>query len=148
MESIIQIFPVCYVPMTERTSACYQSVFRTIEQKLFELEPDELITDFEAGLRHAIRKRFPEARLRGCWYHYCAAVRKRLVKLGLSKLFKSNDLAKIIKKQLMCLPLLPSEFFEEGYTYIKDKTIEWELFDRFAAFFKYYENYWFKQVYL
>lgn len=133
--------------MSKRTSACYQSVFKKIEQKVLKLEPDELITDFESGLRHAIRKRFPTARLRGCWYHYCAALRKRLVRLGLQKLFKSNQQAKAIKKQLMCLPLLPAENFKEGYECIKQKANVWGLSDRFKTFFTFFEDYWFAQVY-
>lgn len=52
-----QIFPVCYVLMTNKSSACYQAAFDYIDKNIFKLNPAEIITDFETGLRHAIRKR-------------------------------------------------------------------------------------------
>lgn len=132
--------------MTRKTSICYQSVFKYINKNVMKLEPIEIITDFEAGLRHAILKSFPNVRLRGCWYHYCAAIRKKLLFLLTSSLFKTNDWAIIIKKQLMCLPLLPSGYFHEGYQYIKRMTERYGLTERFKSFFSYYEFYWFSQV--
>lgn len=110
------------------------------------LEPDEIITDFETGLRHAIRKIFPGVRLRGCWFHYCAAVRKKLLVLLSSNFFKTSRWARIIKRQIMCLPLLPNENFHEGYEHIKFMTNQYGLTDRFKSFFAYFESYWFSQV--
>lgn len=132
--------------MTNKTSTCYQSVFKFIEKNVLKLEPDEIITDFERGLRHAIREYFPKTRLRGCWYHYCAALRKRLLKQLGYKLFKSNQQATILKKQLMCLPLLPTGHFNDGYQHIKRKAAEWGLANNFEKFFKYFEKYWFAEV--
>lgn len=132
--------------MTRRTSICYQSVFKYINQNVLKLEPREIVTDFESGLRHAIRKSFPNARLRGCWYHYCAALRKKLLVLATCKLFKTNSWAIIIKKQLMCLPLLPSKHFHEGYQCIKLMVERFGLNERFRSFFSYFEFYWFAQV--
>lgn len=134
--------------MTRRTSVCYQSIFKYINKNVLALEPGEIITDFETGLRHAIRKSFPNAILRGCWYHYCAAIRKKLLFLLSSSLFKTNGGARIIKKQLMCLPLLPAENFHEGYQYIKSMTERYGLSERFKGFFTYFEFYWFTQVIL
>lgn len=32
------------------------------------------MADYEAGLRLAIRTKFPAARLHGCWFHFARAV--------------------------------------------------------------------------
>lgn len=132
--------------MSRKTSRCYQAVFKYIEKNVIKLEPGEFLTDFETGLRHAIRKLFPKALLRGCWYHYCAALRKKLLKCGLGRLIKTNHQAQKIKKQLMCLPLLPTENFEEGYQHIKSEAEDWGLAVQFKEIFRYFESYWIAQV--
>ena len=56
--------------MTRKTTVCYTAVFEFIEEHLFQLQPHEIITDYEAGLRLAISRCWPEVTLRGCWFHY------------------------------------------------------------------------------
>lgn len=132
--------------MSSKTTVCYESIFKFIETNVFKLEPGEFVTDFELGMRAAINKCYPTVPLRGCWYHYCAALRKKLLKLGLHDLLKSNALARIIKIELMSLPLLPAEYFKEGYEYIKTSAKTWKLSASFKEMFAYFENYWFAQV--
>lgn len=132
--------------MSNRTSACYQAVFKFIEKKQFKLRPDEIISDFETGLRHAIRAKFPDVRLRGCWYHYCAAIRKKLLSYGLNRLFKSDHQAALIKRALMNLPLLPAVNFIEGYQQVKRLIDQRGLFSHFKSFLAYFERYWIHQV--
>lgn len=131
--------------MTSRTTECYAAIFAYIEE-MFKLEPGEFITDFEQSMRNAIQRVYPNTVLRGCWYHFCAALRKKHLKLGMSKLLKENDLAKQVKKMLMSLPLLPQENFNEAYQHIKSSAENWELAKDFEKIFKYFERYWFAQV--
>lgn len=131
--------------MSNRTKDCYSALFKYIEDNIFKLEPDEIITDFEAGMRGAINENFPNALLRGCWYHYCACLRKKFFSLGLGNLIKSCPDAKFIKKIFMSLPLLPPERFNEGLTYIKHLTDIFGLTRDFRPFFQYYQ-YWIDQV--
>lgn len=109
------------------------------------MEPDEIITDFEAGLRLAINNYFPRAVLRGCWYHYCAKIRQRFANLGLSTWLKNNPDARLVKNMLFSLPLLPAEKFNEGYAYIVHKTRQFGLTKRLGRVFEYFE-YWIQEV--
>lgn len=127
--------------MTRKTTECYAAVFEFIEKNIFQLEPYEFITDFEEGMRNAIREQYPNTTLRGCWFHYCAAIRKK------SKLPKKNADAKLIRKELMSIPLLPSDYIVEGYLHVKESALECGLSDEFAVLFEYYENYWLPQVF-
>lgn len=97
-------------------------------------------------MRKAIRECYPAATLRGCWYHYSAALRKRLLHEGLRKLMKDNDDAVTVKKMMMGLPLLPREHFEAGYSFIKQFAKDVKLFEKFEEFFAYYDRYWCDQV--
>lgn len=132
--------------MSNRTSACYQAVFKYIKKNVFKLQPDEIITDFETGLRHAIRAQFPNVCLRGCWYHYCAAIRKRFLLYKLGKLVKSDHRAADIKRQIMNLPLLPADRFLEGYQQIEHLTCSYGWAKDFKEFLAYFKRYWINEV--
>lgn len=132
--------------MTHKNTESYSRVFRFIEEKLLKLEPAEFITDFEGGMRKAVEECYPHTRLRGCWYHYSAALRKRLLYLGLNKLIKNDDNARSIKKMTMSLPLLPEEDFMQGYNHIRGLADKWKLSKKFSSFFAYFDQYWILQV--
>lgn len=132
--------------MSNRKCESYEAVFKYIEEHIFKLEPAGLMSDWEAGMRNALQICYPTAKLRGCWYHYCAAIRKKCLKLGLHSVLKSDASARLIKHQIMSLPLLPSEHFLEGYQHIKETAVEAKLLTKFKPLFQYFENYWILQV--
>lgn len=132
--------------MTRRTTEIYADVFRFIEKRIFKLNPAEFITDFEAAMRKAIRRRYGKVVLRGCWYHYSAAIRKKMVKLGLLGLLKHNHRARSIKVMMQGLPLLPQEHFMQGYNHVKYLACRWNLFAKFKKFFHYFEQFWVAEV--
>lgn len=139
--------PCFFVIMTRKTTECYSHVFRFIEEKaFFKLEPTEIITDFELGMRKAIRECYPAATLHGCWYHYNAALRKKMLQNGLHRLMEENPEAQMIKKMMMALPLLPSKHFEAGYSFIKQFADVANLFKQFEGFFAYFDDFWVNQV--
>lgn len=133
--------------MSKKTYASYLAVFKFIENHVFNLEPAEIITDFEIGLRKAINEQYPNATLRGCWYHYCSAISRKIAKKRqLTAIISQNPEATLIRKQIMNLPLLPKDKFYKGYQYIEQTAIHQDVYDDFKGFFKYFQNYWFVQV--
>lgn len=132
--------------MSSRKAECYAAVFNFIDEKIFKLEPSSIMTDWEAGMRKALRSCYPNAMLRGCWYHYCAAIRKKCLTLGLHGTLQSCANARFIKQQIMSLPLLPTEHFECGYAYIKSMAKNMNLTSTFEPLFEYFDRYWIGQV--
>lgn len=145
INSLFQIFPVCYALMTSKSQECYASLFKYIEEHIFHMQPDEIITDFEDGLRSAIKNQWPNVILRGCWYHYCVCIYKRFSALGLGSLLKTNTFARQIKNMILCLPLLPAPLFDQGLDFIMKKAANRRLSIKMRPFFGYY-SYWVKQV--
>lgn len=132
--------------MTRKTAECYTAVFNYIKKYVFDLKPAIIMTDWESAMRCAIRTSFPGSVLKGCWYHYCAALRKKLISFGLHRLLKKNANARLIKQMMFSLQLLPPEMFEEGYAHVKRLAKEYKLENKFKLFFKYYDGYWISQV--
>lgn len=132
--------------MSNKTTECYAAVFQFIEQEIFKLEPTEFMSDFEAGLRKAIANVYPNAKIRGCWFHYCKALRQKGHSLVVQTTRSQNAIAKMIMKEFMSLPLLPPGKFVEGFSQILTSIQENGLSKEFKKFVKYFNNFWMKQV--
>lgn len=132
--------------MNRKTPECYMAVFRFIEKKLLKLEPFIVMTDYEDGLRKAVKKCWPNVSIRGCWWHYKRAVHKKCISFGMAKIFKKRAEAREIKRMLTNIPLLPEESVVEGYARVKEYARKKNMLESFRETFKYYEQYWLKQV--
>lgn len=132
--------------MTRKTQSCYTAVFQYIETHVFSLEPTEMMTDFEAGMRNSIRTVYPKSKLRGCWFHYCSALRKKTKKFRLRPIINSNPYARFLFKELMSLPLLPAVNIVQGYKHIKRLAQSYQMFENFRGYFRYFESFWLVEV--
>lgn len=133
--------------MSNKTAECYKAVFRFIENNIFKLEPECFITDFEAGMRAAIKFQYPKIILKGCWYHYCCSLSRHIKQMrNVSATINVKSDAALIKGQLMNLPLLPKNRFNEGYRYIKQRVRDCNLQEELQNLFAYFENTWVRQV--
>ncbi|MDP2816094.1 MAG: hypothetical protein Q8O19_05385 [Rectinemataceae bacterium] len=73
-----QNITVYHVVMEGKGKRLYEEIFRTIKERHPDLVLKESMTDFEAALVSAIHKFFPEARQRGCQYHYMDALLRKI----------------------------------------------------------------------
>lgn len=134
--------------MTKKTKKAYLAVFKYIEDKLFKLKPAQFMTDYEDGMRSAIRKYWSSnVTIRGCFFHFCQAILRRCRKLGMVRFLKNSENGRRIQKSLMSLPLLPADSIQEGYESIKHFTRENNLWSNFSPLFAYFDRYWLIQVY-
>lgn len=132
--------------MTNKTAKAYENLFKYIEENVFKLQPAQFMADFEKGLRKAITICFPDTPLYGCWYHYCAAIRRRLMTLSMYRVISDDSAGAMIYRMFLSLPLLPRERILDGFEFIKLKARKAGLFNTFKAFFKYFDNFWRKLV--
>lgn len=128
--------------MSRKSTEAYHAVFKYIEDEIYQLKPAQFMTDFEAGMRKAIVFTYPHAILFGCWYHYCAAIRRKVLGLNLYRLIVDSVSAKSIYRKMLSLPLLPSELIQEGYELIKQEAYDKKLYKEFKKVFLYFENFW------
>lgn len=140
-----QVFPIFYVLMTSKRADCYRLIFSYIENNIFCLKPHVIMVDWEASLRLALTQIYSESIIKGCWYHYICAIRKKCLMI-LGPLLRKDNTVRSIYRQLFCVPLLPSEFIEDGFNSVKHTARFNGVFDKFEKIFDYYENYWMRLV--
>ena len=74
--------PLIYYLLAAKTRIIYSEVFRALNDKANELNkilsPDLVTCDFERGLITCIRLEFLTACIRGCYFHFCQAVYRKV----------------------------------------------------------------------
>ena len=111
--------PIAFIYMSRRRKIDYFEVFKKIIEIVEEKTGDKpqvrkIMADFEIALWQAIRKLksegdLPDIRMKGCFFHFCQAVFRKVMNLNLKKdYFNLKDPGtRIYIKWLMSLPLLP-----------------------------------------
>lgn len=135
--------------MESRCTKSYTQVFQYIEKNLLNLKPVTIHTDYEASLLKALRNVYPAAKLVGCWFHYCQAIRRRLGRNKGRNFFvdlKKNSNAYKIFRKLLDLPLLPAKNIAKGFSIIQDEVKEKNLGNFFNHIYAYFKSYWIPKV--
>lgn len=92
---LLQTFPIGWVLMSKRTTLAYKTVFNEIKQLFLEFKPKVVITDFEKGLRRALKESFgmEDEDIIGCHFHYA--------QVFLSWLMSNYNCTAIVKCQFL-----------------------------------------------
>lgn len=68
--------------------------------------------DFETGLINALRQEFPGAQIRGCYFHFCQAIFRKVQALGLHVTYRENEEIRQQVRMLMAIAFLPDEMVQ------------------------------------
>lgn len=138
-----QIFPVFYVLMTHKSQAAYEHLFKYISDN-WNLHPTKFMCDFERGLRNAIRKTYPGIPVKGCWFHYCQAIRKRAAKIpGFFQEIWASEAKKQFFHKLLSLALLKEGHILNAFRILKTENLNFE--NPLQQFLIYFERQWMRR---
>ena len=60
--------PLLFVLMSGRKAKDYRAIFRAIKE-LVDVNPQEVVVDYERAVFKAVREKFPMTKLKGCAFH-------------------------------------------------------------------------------
>ena len=138
-----RVFPLVYTLMTNKTEESYKQLFQELinlgEESGYNLSPPMILTDFEQAAINATHSEFPESINKGCFFHLCQNLWKKIQALGLATEYGNNEDFSLKMRHITALaflppseippafdqikPLLPSnaegviKYFEENYIY-------------------------------
>jgi MULE transposase domain len=145
--------------MTCKKSPCYKEIFQRLKD-VFDLNPKEIMSDWELSIRKAAGEVFPDARLFGCWFHFCQVISKTFLKLCNVFFFQSlrrnissdkqlleyvsqNPEAKQLTAKFMALALLPADMVVRGFQILSKEALNHPKFGGFVA---YVRRFWIVKV--
>lgn len=124
----------------------YKAVFAYIHKHVMSLECEIFMTDYERALRNGLLAIVPNAKVRGCWFHFKQAAKRNAKKFPeLMVYVKEEDQAKEIYYQLLALPLLPADLIRTAFEGLTVRAFNLNQ-DAFKRFLNYFGNQWINAV--
>ncbi|CAF0884612.1 unnamed protein product [Brachionus calyciflorus] len=106
------------------------------------LNPFLIMADFERASTNAVMHHFPNAVIKGCWFHFRQAIFKRVVKIGLKQFYAKTEYNEFIN-MFGALALVPIDRIQEGLDIIKQVKPNDAKCDQLLSYF---ENQWLKNI--
>lgn len=133
--------------MTKRTEAAYIHLFENIESNICKLQPTCFKTDYEQALRLAIQKVYINVPIKGCWFHFSQAVRRRCSKIpNFFTTLWSNRTAKILYHKFLAIPLLRADMIIPAFEELRSEAESPEFGNTFKNFLCYFNRQWILKV--
>lgn len=118
-----RILPLVYVLMTGKSEECYTYLFQELielaEANDITLDPSLIITDFEKAAINAAQNEFPETLHKGCFFHLCQNLWRKIQASGLATQYGSDEDFSIKLRYLTALAFLPVSEIPNAFDEIK-----------------------------
>ncbi|CAF0916621.1 unnamed protein product [Brachionus calyciflorus] len=107
----------------------------------FILKPDTVVSDFESAAINAFSKKFPEAEIKGCHFHFTQAIWKNIRSIGLTNDFKNKREISEWLNYFKSLPFVPIDQIQKVLKEIMN-VIPNKSQDKLLEFLNYFERTW------
>lgn len=140
--------PILYAITTNKNQIVFSSIFAYLREQIagFVVMPTTILSEFDYDMQLTLAYTFPEATVKGNWYHYAENIVKQMMCYGLERETAKGHGASALR-MLMVLPLLPAEYMAPGLEalrkWIKEKLIFTQGFCNLCA---YVETSWLRLI--
>ena len=91
-----RVLPLAMCLASGKTVAHYRQFVKHIYRQVYtvthqHLAPRTVICDFEMALITALRTELPDTNVRGCYFHFCQALWRKIQALGLATAYKQSE---------------------------------------------------------
>jgi hypothetical protein len=103
-------YPPCiYILLQKKNTDTYSRMFEIMKLLIPNLAPLKVLVDFEKACMNAVRIAFPHAEVKGCYFHLCQSLVRKINSVGLKTEYEGNVNIKITLKSLAALAFVPME---------------------------------------
>lgn len=140
----VNIFPVIYALLPNKTENTYRRLFHLIKEKL-DVVVKSFKCDYEAAQINAVKAIFPDAKLSGCYQHFNKAVWKKAKACKIARVTRptSDDKrARGIVRLCSNFVLLPPSFMHQAWISITQCA---PSTPKMKSFLKYFKAQWYEK---
>ncbi|XP_077119382.1 TIMELESS-interacting protein isoform X1 [Ranitomeya variabilis] len=101
--------PRLYILLQRKDVNTYKRMFEIMKLLIPNLAPQKVLVDFEKACMTAVKIAFPHADVKGCYFHLCQSLIRKIKNVGLKTEYESNINIKITLKSLAALAFVPIE---------------------------------------
>ena len=125
--------------MADKRRQSYMAIFTLLKNEAIrvglQLNPRNIMSDFESGLISAVRVYFPTSRHRGCHFHFTQAIYRQVQGMGLVQAYTTQPNIRLQIRQLMALAFLPVAIVRVTFG-----VLEWQSHQILAPLFGYFRR--------
>ena len=118
-----RILPLVYFVMSRKSEEAYKRAFEDLCDSAAEynikLAPSFIITDFEKAAINAALAEFPGAINKGCFFHLCQNIWRKIQNSGLATLYGDDENFCLLMRHIGALAFLPSSEIIDAFESVK-----------------------------
>lgn len=129
-------YPPCvYILLQTKNEATYLQMFQIVKGLVPSMAPQKILLDFEKACMNAAGQTFPEAEIKGCYFHLCQSLIRKVNAVGLKSEFESNIDTKLKLKSLAALSFVPLEDVRDNFNSLAETFPDEERFNDVLTYF-------------
>lgn len=129
-------YPPCiYFLLQTKNLPTYSKMFEILKHLLPSLAPQNVFVDFEKACIGAVNIAFPKAEVKGCYFHLCQSLVRKVDDVGLRTDFDSDIDVKLRLKSLAALAFVPSSEVREVFDVLADSFPNEDRFNEILTYF-------------
>lgn len=115
--------PLLYILLPDKTKETYVRMLTEIKNLKPSLNPSTIMSDFENAVISAISIVFPNCLNRGCFFHFCQCVYRKIQNQGLKQRYDSDPEFALNIRMLNALAFVPTEYVIEAFESLCDNNL-------------------------
>ncbi|KAJ8975669.1 hypothetical protein NQ317_003168 [Molorchus minor] len=140
-------YPILFALVNKKTQEIYKKIFEYLCCVLApKLQPDEIVTDYEANLYYALAETYLNSHIGGSVFYYTQNLYKRLCALNLSRDLETNSYFRNIYHMILMLPLLPVNTILDGLSNMEIQAKDLGVSDLTKPIFDHVHSEWIMKV--
>ena len=102
-----KVIPCLYALLPNKTGATYDRLLTEVGNNMNGHAPTDILFDFEQAAFNAAQGEFPGVDVKGCFFHLCQNVWKKIQQNGLAQLYQDDDDFSILMRSITALAFVP-----------------------------------------
>lgn len=115
------VHPVLYALLPNKLRSTYDKLYRMVLEIQPECHPEAIYCDFEVANFKSVQEHFPDAEIRGCFFHLAQNLHKRLTSFGFSTQYNNDADFALKAKMISALAFVPMGYMTEAMENLADE---------------------------
>lgn len=115
--------PLVYVLLPDKTENTYTTMLREIKNLCRTAAPSTIMVDFEKAASNAVSTVFPETATRGCFFHFCQCLYRKIQAAGLKLRYDNDSEFSLKMRMLNALAFVPLPHVVEAFDELCDSDV-------------------------
>jgi len=125
-----------YCLLPNKTRLTYDAILREVQNLIPQAQPETILTDFETAAMSAFRQCYPQAHVRGCYFHLCQSVMRKVQEVGLKAQYEVDSELRGFVRSLSAISHVPINDVPDAFDTLVEIAPAVEHLDEVITYFE------------